>query len=195
MQRSAGQGPATAQPSRVPNVGVAREPAAPWTGAWLGDDAADPAAAICETTMTESRVIAMIREHVEGLFPKVCSCCQHRFPTFSDYLLNTRPVGSVISYDAEAGDWQPLNPLGTFTFANCRCGNTLSLTNCGTPLARLWSVLRWVKAETARRGTTPQELLNGLRDEISRQVLALPNDRAGASGAGSCHHGVHGGSS
>jgi len=78
-------------------------------------------------------------------------------------------------YDADLGDWQPLKPLGTMTFANCPCKNTLVLSSEGMPLVQLWSLLRWARAETQRRGMTPQQLLNYLRDEICKQVLAEPD--------------------
>jgi hypothetical protein len=65
--------------------------------------------------------------------------------------------------------------VGTATYANCRCGNTLALTSDGMPLLQLWSLLNWARRETQRRGMTPQELLNYLRDEITKQVLATPD--------------------
>ena len=77
-------------------------------------------------------------------------------------------------YDADASDWNPLQPIGTMTFANCRCGSTLVLSSKGMPPLQLWSLLNWARVETRRRGITPQELLNYLRDEICKQVLAEP---------------------
>ena len=41
-------------------------------------------------------------------------------------------------------------------------------------LSQLWSLLDWARIETLRRGLSLQELLNHLRDEICRQVLATP---------------------
>jgi hypothetical protein len=86
----------------------------------------------------------------------------------------THHVGSAMPFDAELGDWKPLNPLGTMTFSNCSCGNTLVLSSDGMPRFRLWSLLAWARIETQKRGMTPQELLNYLRDEICKQVLAAP---------------------
>ena len=125
--------------------------------------------------MTEAEVVRIMREHLEGLFPKVCNNCKRRYATLREYLLTTEPVGPAMPYDAEMGDWNPLYPLGTATYANCRCGNTLALTSDGMPLSRLWSLLSWARSETERRGLTPQELLNHLRDEITKQVLATPD--------------------
>ena len=127
--------------------------------------------------MTEATVIRMMREHLEKQFPKVCSNCNLRFATLREYLQLTRHLGSAVPYDAEAGDWNPLQPLGTMTYANCLCGNTLVLSSEGMPLHRLWPLLNWARVETRQRGMTPRELLNYLRAEICRQVLAEPESK------------------
>ena len=124
------------------------------------------------TTMTEEQVIRIIRDHLEGQFPKVCANCERRYTTFRNYLLNTSRLGSPMSYDAEIGDWQPLKPLGAFTHSNCQCGSTLALSSEGMPLLRLWGVLNWVRIETKKRHQTTQELLNYLREKVCNQVLA-----------------------
>lgn len=126
--------------------------------------------------MTESDVIAHMRKHLEGLFPKVCPACNRNFATFREYLLNTNHVGPAMPYDADLGDWTPTEPIGTATYSNCRCGNTLTLSSHGMALPLLWRLLTWARIETIRRGMTPQELLNYLRDEICKQVLAEPDD-------------------
>jgi len=61
--------------------------------------------------MTELEVIQVIREHLEGQFPKVCSACKRSFPSFREFLLTTTAVGSTMSYDAEFNDWKPAQPL------------------------------------------------------------------------------------
>lgn len=124
--------------------------------------------------MTEADVIRIIRAHLERQFPKVCSNCNRRFDTFRDFVLVTKPVGSTVSYDAELGDWKPTEPVGTMTFANCSCGNTLSLSSAGMSLLRLWSLMNWARIETQKRGQTLKELLNHLREEINQQVLNDP---------------------
>ena len=124
--------------------------------------------------MTEQEVIRTMRQHLEDQFPKVCSSCRRRFVTLKDYLQNTERLGSAMPYDADAGNWTPLKPLGTLSYANCPCGSTLALSSSGMPLLRLWSLLNWARIETKKRGQTPQELLNYLRDEIDKEVLAEP---------------------
>jgi len=124
--------------------------------------------------MNETDVIRIMREHLEKQFPKVCGNCHYQCETLREYLLKTKKVGQPISYDAESGDWNPLRPIGTFTLANCPCGSTLALSSKGMPLTQLWALYNWARLEKAKRGMTPQELLNYLRDEISQQVLATP---------------------
>ena len=77
--------------------------------------------------------------------------------------------------DAMQGDWKPVKPIGMETLANCPCGNTLSLTSKGMLRPQLWRLMALAKKETIKRGVSPQELLNYLRDEISKQVLSEPN--------------------
>ena len=132
--------------------------------------------------MTETEVIKTMREHLESQFPKVCPNCGRRYVTLKDYLQNTNHLGSSMPYDAEVGNWTPLKPLGTLTFANCPCGSTLALSSAGMPLMRLWSLLSWARVETVRRGQTPQELLNYLRDEICKQVLSKPGEAVARGG-------------
>ena len=122
--------------------------------------------------MTEPEVIRAIREHLEKQFPKVCSACKRSFPDFREFLLITTPVGSTLSYDAEFNDWKPLQPLGTATYANCPCGNTLCLSSEGMSIHRLWTLMNWARIETKRRGQTLEQLLNYLREEIRKQVLS-----------------------
>jgi hypothetical protein len=125
--------------------------------------------------MDEAEVITIMREHLEGLFPKVCANCHRRYATLREYLQNTDHVGSAVPCDAELGDWNPVRPIGTVTLANCSCGSSLALSSKGMPLLQLWSLLNWARIETKRRGQTPRELLNYLRDEICKQVLTEPD--------------------
>lgn len=125
--------------------------------------------------MTESEVVTLMRAHLESQFPKVCPNCKHHYETLREYLSTTTHAGSAMPYDADLGDWNPMRPLGTVAYANCPCGSTLALSSHGMPLRQLWSLLTWARAETRKRGMTPKELLNYLRDEICNEVLAQPS--------------------
>jgi hypothetical protein len=126
--------------------------------------------------MTEAEVVRQMRAHLESQFPKVCPNCERRFETLREYLQVTTNLGSAMPYDAEMDDWNPVDPAGTVAYTNCPCGTTLALTSHGMPLHRLWPLLNWARIETKKRGMTPRELLDYLRDEICKQVLATPPD-------------------
>ena len=129
--------------------------------------------------LTEAEVIRFIRGHLEGQFPKLCAVCGRSYGSFREFLLITKPVGSTLSFDAELNDWNPVEPVGTSTYANCPCGNTLCLTSEGMPLRQLWPLMNWARAETKSRGQTLEELLNYLREEIRRQVINEANQSGG----------------
>jgi len=129
--------------------------------------------------MTEAEVIGEMRKYLEGLFPRNCLNCQRQFANLREYLQVTTHQGLPVPYDAQAGDWQPLRPVGTVTMSNCPCGSTLVLTSNKMSLPRLWRLLNWARTETRRRNMTPQELLAYLRDEICKQVLAEPEPGGG----------------
>lgn len=124
--------------------------------------------------MTDDEIIQMMREHFEGLFPKVCPNCGRRFATLRKYILNTQRIGTSISYDAEMGDWETTKPVGGAAHANCPCGTTMALTTDGMPLSKIHLVLKWIKEETKRRGLSSKELMGYVRDEVRKRVLTDP---------------------
>ncbi len=64
--------------------------------------------------LTEAEVIRLIREHLDGQFPKLCSVCKRSYGSFREFLLITNPLGSTMSYDAELDNWNPVEPLGHY---------------------------------------------------------------------------------
>jgi hypothetical protein len=76
-----------------------------------------------------------------------------------------------MSLDAEEGDWETRQPIGSLALANCPCGSTVALSTQGMALPQRLALLSWVRTETQRRGISPSELLEGLRDELRKQVL------------------------
>jgi len=106
--------------------------------------------------VTEADVIKKMREHLEGQFPKVCNNCHCRFATLREYLQITKHRGAAMPYDADAGNWLPLKPIGTVSYADCPCGSTLLLSSAGMPRHRLWSLMmcagRGANAETGSAG-------------------------------------------
>jgi hypothetical protein len=121
--------------------------------------------------MTDDEIIQMMREHFEGLFPKVCDNCGRYFATLREYILDTKRLEGTISYDAEVSDWETTQPIGGVALANCPCGTTLALTTEGMPLSKIHLVLKWIRVESERRDLSPMELLGYLRDEVRKRVL------------------------
>jgi|SRR5271166_6370092 len=122
--------------------------------------------------MIEAEVVRHMREHLESQFPKVCPSCQRHFANLREYIQVTHRVEPSISYDAEVGDWNPREPIGTATYSTCSCGSTLALSSQGMPLLRLWALYNWARVEKQRRGMSMEQLLSYLRDEIRSQVMA-----------------------
>lgn len=122
--------------------------------------------------ITDDELIQIMREHFEGLFPKVCNNCGRNFATLREYILNTNRLGGSVSYDAETGDWETTQPLGGVAVANCSCGTTLALSTEGMPLSKIHLVLEWIRVESERRSLSPMKLLEYVRSEVRKRVLA-----------------------
>ncbi|MDP6526493.1 MAG: hypothetical protein QGH15_19955 [Kiritimatiellia bacterium] len=121
--------------------------------------------------MEENDVIEIVKEFIATKFPKECECCGRRYDSFADFLHNTFHLGKPMSYDAESGDWQPVEPLGTLSMATCSCGTTLAISSSGMNVKTLWRLMKWAKTETEERGISPGELLNTLRSRTDESVL------------------------
>lgn len=125
-----------------------------------------------ETSLSEEQVVDIIHAAVEKLFPKDCAACGRRFNSMKEYLENTVHIGQPLSFDADEQDWQPSNPLGTFSFSDCECGNTLVLGSTGVVDTEImWQLLAWVKKESKRKAISVNEQLNDLRVKMNAQVF------------------------
>jgi hypothetical protein len=122
--------------------------------------------------MTEAEVIVVMREFLEGEFPKKCSGCDRTYVNLKDYLLHTVHVGRPRSYDVEVGIRRPTRPIGTMSLANCSCGNTLVIDSTGMELKTLWRLMAWLMDEMVRRGQGPSQVLETLRASIDQATLA-----------------------
>lgn len=124
--------------------------------------------------MTDDEIIQRIREHFEGLFPKVCPKCGRRFATLREYILDTKRIGTTICHDAEISHWETTRPIGAAAHSNCPFGTTMVLTSEGMQISQINLVLKWIKEETKQRGLSPRELMDYIRDEIRKRVLIDP---------------------
>jgi hypothetical protein len=122
--------------------------------------------------MTEEEVFVVMRQHLEGKFPKKCALCHRTYANLKDYLLRTTHVGPPRSYDLEMGVHQPTKPIGTMSLANCACGNTLAIDSSGMELTTMWRLMAWLLAEMNRRGQKPSMVLESLRAAIDQDTLA-----------------------
>jgi len=122
--------------------------------------------------MTEDEVVETIRAFIEKQFPKTCNNCERTFQTLGDYLCTTRHVGDPVSFDVDLEDWQPAEPIGTFSFSNCECGTALVISSRGMGAIKMLHLMRWAKQETRNRGVTLSDLLSHIRARIDESVLA-----------------------
>jgi hypothetical protein len=114
----------------------------------------------------------MLQGHMERHFPKTCPNCNRCFEDLRSYIVGTKRVGQTISYDAEIEDWKPQSPLGAIAMTNCPCGSTLALTTHGMDLPDIHAILAWVKEEKHRQGCDAIEIIDQIRDEIRKRILA-----------------------
>ncbi len=119
--------------------------------------------------MHEKEVVKIIISYLDTQFPIKCASCNRQYTSLSHYLKNTIMVGKPISYDVEEEDWQPRKQIGTACFANCKCGNTLTLNSIGMERTTLWRLLRWVKDESTKQGVDIRDLLVRICLKIGRQ--------------------------
>jgi len=122
--------------------------------------------------MTEAEVVAVMRQHLKGKFPKQCAKCGRTYANLKDYLRHTKHVGQPRSYDVELGDFRPTQPIGTMSWANCGCGNTLVVDSTGMSLLTLWRLMGWLVNEMTRRRQKAPVILAELRAAIDRATLA-----------------------
>jgi hypothetical protein len=121
--------------------------------------------------LAEPEIMRLIHDHIRSLFPKTCPKCQRHFATYRDYLAQTKPLGTPVSYDLELGDVKPADSIGNLSMANCPCGTTLSLSSEGMPMADLWKVLKWIKLEIQNRHCSLPEMLAYIRQQVATREL------------------------
>ena len=124
--------------------------------------------------LTDEEALDLVQRQVESQFPKTCAACGRSFASLQEYLRATVHLSTPLSIDAEAGDWEPGQPLGTMAMSNCACGSTLAIGTKGMSLSTMWSLLNWARATSSRRGISIGQLLVDLRDKIDARVLGAP---------------------
>jgi hypothetical protein len=126
--------------------------------------------------MNEDDVIRFVRAYIEGLFPKVCTKCGTRFESLHEYLKLTTHIGAPIFYDTVGG--KPIaEPMGPMSYANCRCGTTLTIDSEGIPPAQMAALLEWAREESSKRSITIRALLTHIRGRIDAEVFRDAEER------------------
>jgi len=121
--------------------------------------------------LSDQEVIGIVRRHLESKFPRTCSRCGRWYDSLADYLLGTTYVGDPWSADDPAATAHTARLVGTISYANCRCGTTLTLSSAGLDQVTMGRLLHWAGASMARRGLTMGALLSDLRRRIDEEVL------------------------
>jgi hypothetical protein len=125
--------------------------------------------------MQEHDVIKVMLDYISKQFPKKCSCCGRLYASLAEYLRSTTHVGKPVSLDADFGDWQPAQPIGVISCANCSCGSTMAITSDGMGIITLLRLMNWARRETKRRGVGMSDLLADLRTKIDKIALQETN--------------------
>jgi len=121
--------------------------------------------------MDEDTVIETLRGYLEGQFPKKCPSCGMVFNSLSEYIKNTSKFGDPVSFEVETNEWEPTVNLGTYIFANCKCGSKLSLSLKDMDWLTKVRLIGWVRIKASKRGIPVIELFRHLRSEVRRRVL------------------------
>ncbi|MCB1746024.1 MAG: hypothetical protein H6977_14160 [Gammaproteobacteria bacterium] len=116
--------------------------------------------------LNEDAVVVILQRYFESPFPRDCPTCGRHYANLRQYVRETAPVGYSVSYDANRGDWDTANPIGSAAFANCACGNTLALTTKEMEMSQRLALLAWLKRTSEGSGRTPSEVLDQLRARI-----------------------------
>jgi len=122
-------------------------------------------------SLSAAEALRLVQGHFESVFPKTCSACGRRFDTLREYVLATRPRGPAQSFDADLGDWETRQPMGTLAYADCPCGNTLALGTSGMDGADRLALLGWVREQCEPRGVVPTQVLEELRAMVREAVV------------------------
>ena len=121
--------------------------------------------------LSDQDVVRTVRAHLESKFPKDCQSCGRRYTCLADYLLRTTHVGHPVSIDDPNHQNESRPLFGAISYADCRCGSTMSLSSKGLDRMTMWRLLQWAALSMARRGMSIGEILSDLRRRIDAEVL------------------------
>lgn len=96
-------------------------------------------------------------------FPRSCSKCGHLFRDFGEFVKDTVPIGTPICFDEDEPSL--LDPIGTLSMVNCRCGTTLALA-CPSHGEMYDQFVAALRTDAKRSSITVGEVLELMRKEI-----------------------------
>jgi len=120
--------------------------------------------------LSDDEVTAIVRNHIESKFPKLCGNCGRQYGSLADYLRRTTHLGHPVSLDDPATAL-PEQLVGAISYANCPCGSTLAISSSGLDVLTKFALLQWAGASAARRRISIGQLLSDLRQRIDDDAL------------------------
>jgi hypothetical protein len=124
--------------------------------------------------LTEDEVVSLVREYLEGQFPKQCTCCGRVFPSLKAYLLEVTHIGDPVCWALDnemSPEPDALPAVDAMAFSNCPCGTTLTVGSDNMSWWNQWKLLVWGGLTRIRRGVTTGQLMAEVRERIDAQVL------------------------
>lgn len=103
----------------------------------------------------------------DAQFPRTCTTCGRSFLDFGQFVDDTLPIGSPVCFDED--EESLVDPIGTLSMVNCRCGTTLALecANHGEMYDQFVAALRF---DAKTQALTVGEVLSLMRLEIRGRV-------------------------
>ena len=113
-----------------------------------------------------TQFIDHIIEYCDQQFPMSCSACGREFSSFGNFVRATFPVAEPIAYETVDEFLEVRHPIGSLSYVNCGCGNTLAV-HCGdTTSDDYLALLRTLASDVERTGLTVSGVFEVLRQEI-----------------------------
>ena len=99
-------------------------------------------------------------------FPKKCNCCGKEYVDFRSFLERTTPIGSV------TGGEKDYPPIGILSWVNCNCATTITISCTDSEEEMHQMFKEAVINEAKEQNTTPENVLNEIRQEIRKTIVS-----------------------
>ncbi len=103
-------------------------------------------------------------------FPKKCSCCETEYVDFKHFIEQTTPIGSVTGGTPDGSVKRDI--FGILSWVNCACGSTM-IISCMDVQKGMYQIFKEVVINEAQtQNTTPETILNEIRQEIRQKIVS-----------------------